>query len=54
LHRRILELEEEDVGERWRKMHHEQLHNLYPSPNIIITIKSRRMRLEYQVAFMEK
>jgi hypothetical protein len=27
----------------WRKLHNEDLHNLYPSPNIITMIKSRRM-----------
>jgi hypothetical protein len=28
----------------WRKMHNEILNNMYISPNIIIIIKSRRMR----------
>jgi hypothetical protein len=28
----------------WRKLHIEELHNLYSSPNIIRIIKSRRMR----------
>jgi hypothetical protein len=28
----------------WRKLHSEELHNLYSSSNIIRTIKSRRMR----------
>jgi hypothetical protein len=31
-------------------MHNEELHNLYSSPNIIITIKSRRMRWTRHVA----
>jgi hypothetical protein len=28
----------------WRKLHNEELHNLYSSPSIIRIIKSRRMR----------
>jgi hypothetical protein len=27
----------------WRKLHNEELHNLYSSPSIITMIKSRRM-----------
>jgi hypothetical protein len=32
------------VKEGWRKLHNEELHNLYSSPSIIRMIKSRRMR----------
>jgi hypothetical protein len=35
-----------------RKLHNEQLHILYSSPNIIRQIKSRRMRLAGHVARM--
>jgi hypothetical protein len=28
----------------WRKLHNEELHNLYSSPSILRMIKSRRMR----------
>jgi hypothetical protein len=28
----------------WRKLHHDELHSLYSSPNIDRVIKSRRMR----------
>jgi hypothetical protein len=28
----------------WRKLHNEELHNLYSSPSIIRMIKSKRMR----------
>jgi hypothetical protein len=33
----------EVTGER-RELHHEELHDLYSSPNIVRMIKSRRMR----------
>jgi hypothetical protein len=36
----------------WRKLHNEELHNLYSSPSIIRIIKSRRMRWEGHVARM--
>jgi hypothetical protein len=28
----------------WRKLHNDELHSLYSSPNIVRVIKSRRMR----------
>jgi hypothetical protein len=28
----------------WRKLHNDELHNLYSSPNIVSVIKSRRVR----------
>jgi hypothetical protein len=37
----------------WRKVHNEELHNLYSSPSIIRMIKSRRMKLAAHVARME-
>jgi hypothetical protein len=36
----------------WRKLHNEELHELYPSPSIIRIIKSRRMRWAGHVARM--
>jgi hypothetical protein len=36
----------------WRKLHNEELHNLYPSLSVIRMIKSRRMRWEGHVARM--
>jgi hypothetical protein len=42
----------DEVTGDWRKLHNEELHNFYSSPNIIKTIKSRRMRWSGQVARM--
>jgi hypothetical protein len=36
----------------WRKLHNDELHNLYSSPNIVKVIKSRRMRWAGHVACM--
>lgn len=36
-----------------QKVHNQELHNLYPSPNIIRVIKSRKIRQEGHVARME-
>jgi hypothetical protein len=35
-----------------RELHNEELHYVYPSPNIVRAIKSRRMRLAWHVARM--
>jgi hypothetical protein len=36
----------------WRKLHNEELHDLYSSPSIIRIMKSRRMRWERHIARM--
>jgi hypothetical protein len=36
----------------WRKLHNDELHSLYSSPNIVMVIKSRRMRWAGHVARM--
>jgi hypothetical protein len=38
----------------WRRLHNEELHDVYSSPSIIRIIKSRRMRWAGHVARMER
>jgi hypothetical protein len=49
--RRIFGPKREEDGS-WRKLHNDELHNLYSSPNIFGVIKSRRMRWAGHVARM--
>jgi len=42
--RRIFGLKRDKVTGEWRKLHNEELHDLYCSPNIVRVIKSRRMK----------
>jgi hypothetical protein len=49
--RRIFGPKRGEVTE-WRKLHNEELHILYSSPNIIMQIKSRIMRWAEHVARM--
>jgi hypothetical protein len=50
--RRIFGLKRDGVTGEWRKLHNEELHDLYPSPSIIRIIKVRRMRWAGHVAGM--
>jgi hypothetical protein len=50
--RRIVGPKRDEVTGEWRKLHSEELHNLYSSPDIIRQVKSRRMRWEGHVACM--
>jgi hypothetical protein len=47
--RRIFRPKMEEDGS-WKKMHNDELHSLYSSPNIVRVIKSRRMRWAGHVA----
>jgi len=52
--RRIFGPKRDELTGEWRKLHNEELNNLYSSPNIVRVIKSRRMRRAGHVARMGK
>jgi len=50
--RRIFEPKRDEVKGEWRKLHNDELNDLYSSPNIVRVVKSRRMRWAGHVARM--
>jgi len=50
--RRVFEPRRDEVTGEWRKLHNEELNDLYCSTNIVRMIKSRRMRWAGHVALM--
>jgi hypothetical protein len=47
--RRIFGPKREEVAGGWRRLHNDELHNLYVSPNVISVIQKRRMRWDEHV-----
>jgi hypothetical protein len=52
--RRIFVPKAEKVAGGWRRLHNEELQNLYASQNIIRVITSRKMRWTRHIALIEK
>ena len=50
--RKIFGPRRDEVTGEWRRLHNEELNDLYTSPNIVRVIKSRRMRWAEHVARM--
>jgi hypothetical protein len=50
--KRIFGSKRDEVTGVWRKVHNEELNDLYSSPNIFRVIKSRRMKWAGYVAYM--
>jgi hypothetical protein len=50
--RRIFGPKRDEVTGEWRRLHNEELHDLYSSPNIVRVITPRRMRWAGHVARM--
>jgi hypothetical protein len=52
--RRIFGPKRDEVTREWRKLHNEELFDLYCLSNIDLVLKSRRMRWDWHVARMEE
>ena len=52
--RKMFGAKKDEITGGWRKLHNAELHALYYSPNIIRSLKSRRLRWAGHVAHMEQ
>ena len=52
--RKIFGAKRDEITGEWRMLHNAELHALYSSPNIIINLKSRRLRWAGHVARKEQ
>ena len=50
--RKVFGLKRDEMTGEWRKLHNEELNDLYSLPNIVRVVKSRRMRWAGHVACM--
>ena len=50
--RRVFGSKRDEVTGEWRKLHNEELRDLYSLPNIVRVVKSRRMRWAWHVALI--
>jgi hypothetical protein len=50
--RKIFGPKRNDITKDWRKLHHEELNDLYSSPTLVRVLKSRRGRWAWHVARM--
>jgi len=48
----VIKPRRDEVTEEWRRLHNEELNDLYCSPNVVRVIKSRKMRWAGHVARM--
>ena len=52
--RKIFGAKKDEITEEWRKLHNAEVHAFYSSPNIIRSLKSRRLRWAGHVARMHR
>jgi hypothetical protein len=50
--RRIFGPKRDEVTGGWRKLHNEELHNLYSLPSIITIIRSRKIKLAGHIVYI--